>query len=265
MMLVYLTVAWTAGIALAKVTSLPWQILPILGLMGFLGLNLWRENARTRLGALCVLMLALGAGRFLLTVPHFDATSLATYNDAGWVTVEGVVVGEPDEREGFTNLRTKVQHLTLPDGTSLAVEGLALVKADRYPRRRYGDRIQVEGLLEVPPVLEEFSYRDYLARQGIHSIIDRARITLVAENEASPILYHLFAFKGYAQSTIADILPEPQASLLTGILLGVETGIPKHLKDGFSATGTTHIIAISGFKNPVTQIAPPRFRPAVPL
>jgi len=99
MMLVYLTVAWTAGIALAKVTNLPWQVLPVLGLMGFLGLILWRENARTRLGALCVLMLALGAGRFLLAVPHFDATSLATYNDAGWVTIEGVVTGEPDERE----------------------------------------------------------------------------------------------------------------------------------------------------------------------
>jgi competence protein ComEC len=247
MMLVYLTFAWTAGIALAKVTNLPWQVLPILGLMGFLGLNLWRENARTRLGALCVLMLALGAGRFLLTVPHFDATSLATYNDIGWVTVEGVVVGEPDEREGSTNLRIKVQHLTLPDGTSLAVEGMALVKVDRYPRRRYGDRIQVEGLLETPPAFEGFSYRDYLARQGIHSIIDRAHVTLVAENEASPILYHLFAFKRYAQSTITDILPEPQASLLTGILLGVETGIPKNLMDDFAATSTTHIIVISGF------------------
>jgi competence protein ComEC len=247
MTLVYLTVAWTAGIALAKITNLPWQILPILGLMGFLGLNLWRENARIRLSALCLLMLALGAGRLLLTVPHFDATSLATYNDAGWVTIEGVVAGEPDERETFTNLRVDVRHLTLPDGTSLAVEGMALVKVDRYPRRRYGDRIQVEGLLETPPVFQGFSYRDYLARQGIHSVIDRAHVTLVAENEASPILYHLFVFKRYAQSAIADILPEPQASLLTGILLGIEAGIPKNLMDDFAATGTTHIIAISGF------------------
>jgi len=159
MTLVYLAVAWTAGIALANVTNLPWQVVPVLGLIAFLGLNLWRENAHTRLGALCVLMLALGAGRFLLAVPHFDATSLATYNDAGWVTIEGVVTGEPDEREGFTNLRVEVQRLALPDGTSLAVEGMVLVKADRYPRRRYGDRIQVEGLLETPPVFEGFSYR----------------------------------------------------------------------------------------------------------
>ena len=38
-------------------------------------LLLWRDDARVQLGALCALMLALGAGRFLLAVPHFDETS----------------------------------------------------------------------------------------------------------------------------------------------------------------------------------------------
>jgi len=38
-------------------------------------LLLWRDDARVRLGALCALMLALGAGRFLLAVPYFDETS----------------------------------------------------------------------------------------------------------------------------------------------------------------------------------------------
>jgi competence protein ComEC len=43
------------------------------------------------------------------------------------------------------------------------------------------------------------------------------------------------------------VLSEPQAGLLTGILLGVESGIPEDLMVDFSATGTTHLIAISGF------------------
>jgi competence protein ComEC len=247
MTLVYLAVAWLAGIALAQGIGLPWQALPVLGLAAFLVLLLWRENARARVGALCVLFLALGAGRFLLAVPHFDATSLATYNDAGWVRLEGVVVGEPDEREYYTNLRVRAEQLTLPGGVEREVDGMALVKADRYPERRYGDRVLVEGALETPPVLEDFSYKDYLARQGIHSLVRRVEVTLLAERQASPILHALFAFKRHAQSTIAAILPEPQAALLTGILLGVETGIPADLMDDFAATGTTHIIAISGF------------------
>jgi competence protein ComEC len=169
------------------------------------------------------------------------------------VVLEGVVVGEPDERDRYTNLRVRAERLTLPDGAELEVEGLALVKADRYPERHYGDRVRVEGVLETPPVLEDFSYKDYLARQGIHSMIRRAQVELLAENQANPLAYHLFAFKRHARSTVARLLPEPQAALLTGILLGVETGIPADLMDDFSATGTTHIIAISGFN--ITIIA----------
>ena len=88
MALVYLAVAWLAGIALAKTVGLGWQALPLLGLAALLGLLLWRDDRRVRLIALCALMLALGAGRLLLAVPRFDETSLATYNDVGWVMLE---------------------------------------------------------------------------------------------------------------------------------------------------------------------------------
>jgi predicted membrane metal-binding protein len=45
---------------------------------------------------------------------------------------------------------------------------------------------------------------------------------------------------------IQQILPEPQASLLSGILLGVDVGLPTVVQEDFRATGTTRIIAISG-------------------
>ena len=50
----------------------------------------------------------------------------------------------------------------------------------------------------------------------------------------------------YAKIVVAQILPEPQASLLTGILLGDDSGIPKYVQDAFRTTGTSHLIAISG-------------------
>ncbi len=46
------------------------------------------------------------------------------------------------------------------------------------------------------------------------------------------------------------LFPEPEASLLSGILLGIESGISPQVRQAFNATGTTHIIAISGFKQP---------------
>ena len=43
------------------------------------------------------------------------------------------------------------------------------------------------------------------------------------------------------------MLPDPQAALLTGILLGDDSGLPPKLDEQFRTTGLTHIIAISGF------------------
>jgi hypothetical protein len=55
------------------------------------------------------------------------------------------------------------------------------------------------------------------------------------------------AFKAYAKNVIARTrcVPEPQASLLTGILLGDDVGVPPSLQEAFRIAGTSHILAMS--------------------
>ena len=45
---------------------------------------------------------------------------------------------------------------------------------------------------------------------------------------------------------INSLLPEPQASLLNGILFGVKASMPAYFYQALIATGTLHIIALSG-------------------
>jgi competence protein ComEC len=45
---------------------------------------------------------------------------------------------------------------------------------------------------------------------------------------------------------IYQFLPDPEASLLAGIVLGYESGIEEDVQKAFRDTGTTHVIAISG-------------------
>jgi len=247
MLLVYLAVAWVAGIVIAEAIHPPWYALVVVGLAALSAGLLLRREARLRVGAACLVALVLGAGRLLHATPRFDETSLASYNGLGRVAVEGVVVGEVDERDSYTNLRLQVETLTEGDGTVRTVRGMALVRGPRYPRREYGDRLIVEGRIETPPSTGAFSYRDHLARQGIHSLFGWSQSTLVAKRQASPMRRLLLSFKGRAREVLATVLPEPEASLLVGILLGVDSGIPRYLMDDFATTGTTHIVAISGF------------------
>jgi competence protein ComEC len=127
------------------------------------------------------------------------------------------------------------------------VEGLVLVRAPRYSGNLYGDRLRIRGTLQTPPVFKTFSYRDYLARQNIHSTIGWARIAILERNQANRFYAWLLALKRRAHAVITDVVPEPSASLLSGILLGIEGGIADDLLNDFHSTGTSHIIAISGF------------------
>ena len=66
-----------------------------------------------------------------------------------------------------------------------------------------------------------------LPGQGVYSTIRRPQVELLEVGRGSPFWAAIVAFKAHAQATIAQMLPEPYAALLTGILLGVETGIPR--------------------------------------
>ena len=247
MPLIYLGTGWFIGVWLASALQPPIEILLLGGLLPIFGLILWRGDRRARLiwlGGLCAV---IGGARYLGSLPQFDQTSLSTYNDRGAVTVEGVIDAEPDVRDTYINLRVKADRITLPDKTAYSINGLLLTKPSRPNEFRYGDRVRVIGELIAPPEFATFSYKDFLARQGVYSLIDRPRVTLLAHDQGSPILAAIFAFRGRARTVIAQILPEPSASLLTGILLGDDAGLPVDVQNDFRSTGTTHIIAISGY------------------
>jgi predicted membrane metal-binding protein len=117
----------------------------------------------------------------------------------------------------------------------------------------YGDELELEGKSETSPALEAFSRRDYLARQGIHGLVRRPQIELLSCGGGSPVRRGLLAFRAEAEATIGRIPPEPEGSLLTGILLGVEARVPEGVMDAFPDTGTTHAIAMIRSSHPTSS------------
>jgi competence protein ComEC len=202
---------------------------------------------------LSLITLFLGAVRYQASIPTIDAYHIAWYNDRQYeVLVTGTLIELPDVRDTYTNLRLEVSEVNTGD-KSLPVSGLILARVQSGPTFHYGDVIRVRGMLETPPENEEFSYRDYLARQGIRAYMPSAQATLLPFHGGSPIVATIYAFKERALAVIYRLYPEPEASLLAGILLGVDTGLPADLQQAYKDTGTAHIIAISGFN--ITIIA----------
>ncbi|MCG3209242.1 MAG: hypothetical protein FOGNACKC_02863 [Anaerolineae bacterium] len=241
-----IAVAWLAGIMLARWLAVPWLALVPPALLLAALLLLYRDTPRLKLAAILGLALLAGAFRFGLAQPTFDKNHIAFYNDGpAPVKITGTVADEPDVRDSYINLRLRIESIQQGD-TAQPVSGLVLIRAPRYPARFYGDRLSVTGRLETPPVFDTFNYKDYLARFGLYSVIRRPRIKVLESGQGNPFWAAMYAFKTRASESINRSLAEPYASLLNGILLGIETGIPRALYESFNLTGTSHVIVISG-------------------
>nr|HMQ55677.1 ComEC/Rec2 family competence protein [Anaerolineae bacterium] len=201
-LLAQLGLAWMLGIALAQWFELPWPVIAMVGLLTTATLFLYRQTPQLQRIALLALALATGAFRFAFFQPVFDPGQIAFYNDQPEpAKITGLVVDEPDVRDNYINLRLQAESIWR-DGGEQPVEGLILVRAPRYPERAYGDRLSISGRLETPPEFEDFSYKDYLARFGIHTLVRRPSIELVEPDQGNPFWAAMLAFKARASAAI---------------------------------------------------------------
>ncbi len=274
MPLFWISLAFLSGILLAPSLNLPllgWSLLALLIFILLLPPISRRLSSRlptsfTRLAEnlklssstmflLVILFLSIGAIRYQLDQPTIDPSFIAYYNDQSTETImDGVLVEPPDVRDTFVNLRLRIDQLhQVNEDQFIPVQGLLLVRVSTSTSFLYGDRIRLQGHPETPPENEDFSYRDYLANQGIFSYISYPSSSLLQHGEGNPIYSALYAFRQHAIDVVYSLFPDPEASLLAGILLGVQSGIPQDVQDAFRLTGTSHIIVISGFN--ITIIA----------
>ncbi len=247
MVLIWFSISWMAGIYAASRLQIRLLYWGLVALLPICVAWLWKGEPRVRRAAVCGLFLCLGAIRYVAALPRQDQHSVSAYNDTGRAVLTGVVAGEPDVRDRYVNLRVRAEALARGGEAPVRVRGFVLVRAPRHPVPLYGDRIEASGQLETPPEFETFSYRDYLSRQGIHSTMRWAQVNTLARGQGNVLFAVLLRGKARAQRAIAEVLPEPCAALLTGILLGTESRLPADLAADFRTTGTSHIIAISGF------------------
>jgi competence protein ComEC len=153
---------------------------------------------------------------------------------------------EPDVRETYTNVRLKVEE-AIWLGEQQPREGLILVRLPAQTDVQYGDRLLLTGELFPPPELDTFSYQDKLAREGIFSTMQTSQFQRLERNQGQAWRKELLDLRNKTRGFIEDALPEPQASLLSGILLGDDSKLSEDVRDAFNMTGAAHIIAISGF------------------
>jgi len=248
--LIYLSCTWVAGIILGSIFLESGFNLPpafvFIGLIPLPLLFLLRQHKKLIiLTSLCLIALFGGAFYYQSSLPPDDESSLQFYNDHTTVEIKGIVNKAPDIRDKTTHLRLSATEIKL-DNRWQEASGTALLFVPRYPSYDYGDVLLVTGKLETPPRLNDFDYESYLAHQGIYSTMLYPEIEILETRKGFKPLEWVYSLRNQLSQTLAEVLPEPQASLAQGIILGIRGNIPSSLQTAFSDTGTAHLLAISG-------------------
>ncbi len=228
----YFCLAFVGGIFINS-----FVFIPQLVMLGFLVLGiflisvLWQRKKLAVVG-FCLLFLVLGIWR------HQAALSKIIYPEEQSIVFTAKAVKEPDIR--VDNIKLTVESEDVP--------GRVLLTVGRYPEYQYGDELKISGKLQTPHEFEDFNYQDYLAKDGIYSVMYWPEIEKIGENNGftTSIMRGILGFKDKLRKSIYKNMSPPHSSLLGAMILGDKSRLPADLKERLNKTGVRHITAISG-------------------
>lgn len=200
-------------------------------------------RAGLMLGAL-LLWLGLGAARAAWSNPAHDPHNIARYADGSKVEVTGLVVDEPDERDGYRLLTVDVRTINFgPSSITLSTSGR--IQATVYGPNdwfapTYGDTVTLSGALK--PATTGAAPTSVTAR------MPSARVTITGRGGGWAPLAALFQLRVNLARAIERSLPEPEAALLIGIVLGLKSPTLRTRLPLFVNTGTIHLVVPAGLK-----------------
>ncbi len=212
---------------------------------------------------MCLLLATGGVYRFQqFNADHSRVTEFNDFKVGGKglpVRVAGYVAGDIEERGSQSQFPFQVRHI-ITEKFIFFTDERVLVIADHGTDYRYGDTLILDGPVQAPKNSETFDYATYLKKQGIRSIFsfptitEEAKLTLNFLERGNVRLHRgLQSIKASFESALVATIPEPEAAYIQGVLLGSRSSIPEHLQDAFATTGTSHILAISGYN--ITVVA----------
>ncbi|MDD5172529.1 MAG: ComEC/Rec2 family competence protein [Patescibacteria group bacterium] len=196
------------------------------------------ENIRTII--LIFLFFLLGVWRYQISFPVQDENYLGFYNNQK-VNFIGKVVKEPEQRDREVELVLGGIKIKEKE-----IKGKMLVRVPLYSLYERNDLLQISCPLKQPGIIEDFNYDEYLSRYNVYSVCYWPEIKVLERGDFSGIVAKIFWFRNQSKKLIDQYFTEPQDAFLSALLLGFKKQIPEEIRNWFTRTGMTHVLAISG-------------------
>jgi competence protein ComEC len=204
---------------------------------GVLSMALRAQRPLLAARAMSIALMAAGAlmvaGRLYVAPVATPAQSGSALppGDGPW---SGVVTSVGAPKAGA---QPAVVELDPPDGFAVAAT------LPVFPVVVPGDRVTMTGPLRPPPL--DDPYGAYMQRIGASATLRAASVELLPPS--GDIGRRLEGLRRTADGALRAALPEPEAGLASGIIVGLRDRVDRDLTTAFTAVGATHVVAISGW------------------
>ena len=243
MTLVILALAWLLGFSVAGLWSAPVWLAGGWFLAAVPAALLIQGRGAALLLAAAALLAVAGAWRFEGWADE-ELPDLARSVGAE-VTIEGRIDSEPDP--GLTTVRYYIRAGRVAErGTTRATDGRVLVTLGQFAQFDTSTPVRVTGTLEPAPILEAFDYRAFLARRGVVGTMLFPSVVVTGERDRWTAPAIAADVRLSLEQALQASLPEPEASLAAGIVMGRDANMPPELTEAFRETGLAHFVAVSG-------------------
>ncbi len=254
MRLIILGGGWLFGLYAGSKLGVPVPLLASLVPAALVATFLLRRSWRGVLLGLLIAAALAGALRFQLHEDAAGRETLALNNGAGRVEIEGVVTSYPELRGSAIQFNLSAQQFRV-DGEWRDVSGRVRVTARSPadlvgirdpPNYRQGDLLRIAGEMESPQRFGDFDFPNFLAQQGVRSVMDFPRVTFLEGGQGPLMDRVLFSVRSRLAESLDLAIPGPNNGVAQAVALGIRQGIPGDLSEAFNESGTTHLLAVSG-------------------
>ncbi len=231
-----LTLSFLGGVLMATFFFIPW-IWIIFGLSFIVGFLIFTKDKIILLATISFLALILGASYYQID-DNLSRKGWVDFNNEEEKELTGVIIGDI-ERKDFSNwIRVRLESPS---------QKILLKVSKEYRDFQYGDKIKIIGEVEEVENFDDFDFKNYLAKERIFRLMNYPKIFLLEKNQGNILKGFLMKIKYSFSENINRLLPNKEANLLNGLILGEKSDFSDDFREKMNNSGTSHLVALSGF------------------
>lgn len=243
--------ALAAGIITSDAFKIPFYAW-LIGAAACGGASFFLTNKKAFAAVLCAFFFA-GAASYSRAIIWVPKNSIASpdFSSAQVNSVTGRIRDIPKESENTAYFVIDVREASGGGVKHTGLSGRARVsmRLNLGLALKSGDIVEIRSKLLEPDAPQnpgQFDYRKYLYRKGISRIIRCNDANVIIKGREPGFFTLAGRIRQSMVRAVYAYVPPEEAVVLEGVMTGNERKIPDDLNDAFRATGTAHILAVSG-------------------